>query len=265
MVMMRDGYAGMPYDISPKNDSTYFNSANEVAQVNTLTITAVAPGGTLSVAVDGSQVMLTASATETVATFREKLVERLNITPLNVYALPTGGAGAITLTGIPGVPFSIQINATGGVTATNTVTTPVGSSSFIPLGVAVVRDSTDKFDQCRLGSTDPNHIFLGFTFDPQYLVTDICRVPAAPGFNRLDPVNVRQMGTLYVRCETNIQPNDPVFYRYGGTGQLGHISNVTSAGADKQILNAQVIKPGNAGGIVPLKLTNYAVKTPVSP
>lgn len=265
MVLLRDGYAGMPYDISPKNDVTYFNSADEVAQVNTLTITAVVAGGKLSVTIDGTQVQLTASDTDTVATFRDKLIERLNITPLNIYAVETATAGQLTLTGIPGVPFTIQTNVSGGVTVTNVATTAVSSSAFIPLGVAVVRDTTDNWNQCRLGSADPNHIFLGFTFDPQYLVTNICMSPAKTGFNRQDPVNVRQMGTLYVRCETDIAPNDPVFYRYGGTGELGHISNVTSAGADKQLLNVQVIKPGNAGGIVPVRLANFAVPaTPVA-
>lgn len=253
-----EGYAGMPADLGIKRDDTYFNSASEVAQVDTITVGGtVAAGDEVVIFVNSIPATVIAAAGDTLGTIKDKLVAALNLLMSPVQATSTGAA-VFTLTGQPGIGFTTRKSTTGTTTATIANTTPVATAGFIPLGVAVVREIGDNEKVCRLGAASATHRFLGVTRDPGYLETSICETPQRAGFRRTEPVSVRAFGTIWVRVETDIAIDDPVFYRYSGAGQIGAFRNATAAGADVELTNARWMSPGKAGGIAKLELGGFA-------
>lgn len=256
-----EGYAGMPVDIGIKRDNTYYNVAAEVAQKDTITIGGtVAAGDVVTISVNGQSVSVTAVTGDTLTIIKDKLVAELNLLPNQVQATSTGAA-VFTITGMPGIGFTTTQSTSGTTTATIVNTTAVVTAGTIPLGVAVVRETSDLEGVCKLGASSADHIFLGVTRDHGYLETNIYSTPQRAEYKRTEPVSVRAFGTIWVRVETDVAPDNPVYYRYSGAGQIGAFLNASASGADTVIPNARWISSGKAGGIAKLELGSFVTST----
>ena|SRR4028118_1022550 len=255
------GYPGMPADLAPKYDRSYFNTALDVAGVVTLTIATFTPSTEYAVTINGVTVTTTTPATGgNITLLRDALVAAINQSFAGVDAA-TGGASAITITGVPGQSLTVIPSSAA---LTQAVTTPVVASTDIELGLAVVRLPTDSDREVRLGAPDANHKFVGVTAD------DGLRTNAAPYGNsnhvyrKNDVMLVREAGTLWVAVEgPPVTPSSPVFYRYAGAGKIGAFRGATAAGADLQLTNAQFLTSGT--DLAQIKLGYASITAPAAP
>lgn len=254
-----EGYAGMPVDIGIKRDNTYFNSAAEVAQVDTVTVGGtVATGDEITVFIDGFPVRIVAVDGDTLTTLKDKLVAALNLLP-NAIQATSKTTTAFTITGLPGLGFNTSVSTDGTTTLTLVNTTGVVTATSIPLGVAVVRENSDDPRVCKLGAGSSDHTFLGVTVDPGYLETNIYSTPQRAEFKRNEPVSVRAFGTVWVRLNGDVNPGDAVFYSYAGGGQIGAFST-GAVGADTYLPNARWLSSGKAGGIAKLEIGSFVTQ-----
>ncbi|MEG4149008.1 hypothetical protein [Microcoleus sp. Pol12B5] len=236
------GYPGMPADLSPKYDRSYFNTALDVAGVVTVTVATFTANTEYSLTINGVVVTTTTPATGgSSATLRDALVAAVNQSFAGVDAAPAAG-NTFTVTGVLGQPLTVT---PGSSALTQAVTTPVAASGEIGLGLAVVRIATDSDREVRLGAPDSSHRFVGVTVDDGF------RTNAAPYGNsnhvyrRGDTMLVRESGTLWVAIEgPPVTPDSPVFYRYSGAGQIGSFRGATATGADLQLTNARFLTGG---------------------
>lgn len=237
------GYPGMPADLSPKYDRSYYNTALDVAGVVTVTVATFTASTRYDLTINGVTVTTTTPATGGSATLlRDALVAAVNQSFAGVDAAIGGSATTFTVTGVPGQPLTV---IPSNSTLTQAVTTPVVASTEIGLGLAVVRLATDNEREVRLGAPDENHRFVGVTAD------DGLRTNAAPYGNsnhvyrKNDVMLVREAGTLWVAVEgPPVTPDSPVFYRYSGSGKIGAFRGATAAGADLQLTNARFLVGG---------------------
>lgn len=236
------GYPGMPADLSPKYDRSYFNTALDVAGVVTVTVASFAANTQYSLTINGVVVTVTTPATGgSITLLRDALVAAVNQSFAGVDAV-AGAGNTFTVTGVSGQPLTV----TPGTSAiTQAVTTPVVASGEIGLGLAVVRIASDSDREARLGAPDASHKFVGVTVD------DGLRTNATPYGNsnhvyrRTDTMLVREAGALWVAIEGSpVTPSSPVFYRYSGAGKIGAFRGASASGADLQLTNARFLTAG---------------------
>ena len=236
------GYPGMPADLSPKYDRSYFNTALDVAGVVTVTVATFTPSTEYAVTINGVTVTTTTPATGgSIALLRDALVAAINQSFAGVDAV-AGAGNTLVVTGVSGQPLSvIPENAT----LTQVATTPVVASIEIGLGLAVVRIATDNEREVRLGAPSATHKFVGVTVD------DGLRTNATPYgtsnhvYRKNDVMLVREAGTLWVEVEgPPVTLDSPVFYRYSGAGKIGAFRGETAVGADLRLTNARFLTGG---------------------
>lgn len=238
------GYPGMPADLSPKYDRSYFNTALDVAGVVTVTVATFTASTEYALTINGLTVTTTTPATGgTITSLRDALVAAIDQSFAGVNA--TAGAGAtLTITGLSGQPLTV---IPSNATLTQAVTTPVAASGEIGLGLAVVRILTDSDREVRLGAPDALHKFIGITTDDglrtniiPYGITNTSHV-----YRRNDVMLIREAGTVWVAIEgPPVTPDSPVFYRYSGAGKIGAFRGATAAGADLRLANARFLTGG---------------------
>ena len=238
------GYPGMPADLSPKYDRSYFNTALDVAGVVTVTVVTFTASTEYALTINGLTVTTTTPATGgTITLLRDALVAAINQSFAGVDAAVGAGA-TLTITGLSGQPLTV---IPGNATLTQAITTPVVTTGEIGLGLAVVRVLTDNEREVRLGAPDALHKFVGITTD------DGLRTNVAPYlygkindvYRRNDVMLVREAGTVWVAIEgPPVTPDSPVFYRYSGAGKIGAFRGATAAGADLRLTNARFLTAG---------------------
>jgi hypothetical protein len=238
------GYPGMPADLSPKYDRSYFNTALDVAGVVTVTVATFTAATEYSLTINGVTVSTATPATGgSITLLRDALVAAINQSFAGVDAV-AGAGNTITVTGVSGQPLTVT---PANATLSQAVTTPVVASGEIGLGLAVVRIPTDNDREVRLGAPDALHRFVGVTVDDG-LRTNIA--PYGNGrsdhvYRKGDTVLVREAGTLWVEIEgPPVTPDSPVFYRYSGAGKIGAFRGVTATGADLRLANARFLTGG---------------------
>lgn len=256
------GYPGMPSDIGPKYDRSYFNVAADVSQVSTVTVATYAANATYLLTINGQTASYTAPATGgSAAAVATALIEEVNLYGLGVVAQATS-ATAFTLTSQPGEPFTVSASTSGGGSLTNALTASSVTTGEISLGSAVLRVLTDTDREARLGAADENHTFLGVAIDPGYLTRDSASFNWKDAvYRRGDVMVVRELGRCFVKIEEDVTPSSSVFYRYTGTGTVGAFRATASTGA-KQLLNARWTSSGKAGGFAELYLGAVVPSTP---
>lgn len=238
------GYPGMPADLSPKYDRSYFNTALDVAGVVTVTVATFTASTEYALTINGLTVTTTTPATGgTITLLRDALVAAVNQSFAGVDAAASAGS-TLTITGLSGQPLTV---IPGNATLTQAVTTPVVATGEIGLGLAVVRVLTDNEREVRLGAPDALHKFVGITTD------DGLRTNVAPYlygktnhvYRRNDVMLVREAGTVWVAIEgPPVTPDSPVFYRYSGAGKVGAFRGATATGADLRLTNARFLTAG---------------------
>ena len=238
------GYPGMPADLSPKYDRSYFNTALDVAGVVTVTVATFTASTEYALTINGLTVTTTTPATGgTITLLRDALVAAVNQSFAGVDAAASAGS-TLTITGLSGQPLTV---IPGNATLTQAVTTPVVATGEIGLGLAVVRVLTDNEREVRLGAPDALHKFVGITTD------DGLRTNVAPYlyrktnhvYRRNDVMLVREAGTVWVAIEgPPVTPDSPVFYRYSGAGKIGAFRGATATGADLRLTNARFLTAG---------------------
>ena len=236
------GYPGMPADLSPKYDRSYFNTALDVAGVVTVTVATFTAATEYSLTINGVTVSTTTPATGgSIALLRDALVAAINQSFAGVDAA-AGAGNTLTITGVPGQPLTVT---PANATLTQAVTTPVVASGEIGLGLAVVRILTDNDREVRLGAPDVLHRFVGVTVDDGLRTNIAPYVNGDHVYRRGDTMLVREAGTLWVAIEgPPVTPDSPVFYRYSGAGKIGAFRGVTATGADLRLANARFLTGG---------------------
>jgi hypothetical protein len=246
------GYPGMPADLSPKYDRSYFNTALDVAGVVTVTVATFTASTKYDLTINGVTVTTTTPATGgSAALLRDALVAAINQSFAGVDAA-AGSGNTLIITGVSGQPLTV---IPSNSTLTQAVTTAVVTSTEIGLGLAVVRLATDNEREVRLGAPDANHRFVGVTADDGRR-TNAAPYGAAPYgaapygasdhvYRKNDVMLVREAGTLWVAIEgPPVTPDSPVFYRYSGAGKIGAFRGATATGADLRLANARFLTGG---------------------
>lgn len=230
------GYPGMPADVSPTYDQSYFNTALDVAGVVTVAVANFTPSTEYSLNINNVRVAITTPTTGgTIATLRDSLVSAVNQSFAGVDAA-AGAGNTFTITGVAGQPLNVALETTA---LTQVVTIPVVTSGEIGLGLAVVRLLTDSDREVRLGAPTNNHRFVGVTVDDNLRSIRLRNYDNKPVYRRGDSMLVREAGPLWVELESPINIDSPVYYRYSGAGKVGAFRGNPSAGADVRIANAR--------------------------
>ena len=252
------GYPGMPADLSPKYDRSYFNTALNVAGVVTVTVATFTADTEYQLTVNGVLVRHRSPATGgSATTVRDGSVAAVNQSFAGVDAAAAAG-NTFTLTGQPGQPLT----ATPGSAALTVVeTTPAVASGSIGLGLAVVRLTTDSDREVRLGAPDVAHRFVGVTVDDGLRTQIYPYNNSEHAYRQGDTMLVREAGTVWVALDAPVTVDSPVFYRYSGTGKIGGFRGATAAGADLQLTNARYLTAGTDIAQLLLGYSNIAVGT----
>lgn len=217
------GYPGMQGSRRvPGGIITLLNGANEIAQVNTVSIGTVAAATNYQIAIEEELITYTATATDTSATVMAELIEAINLAGLGVRA-QTSTATAFTVTGYPGQAFGIA--GTGGTGFALANTTPAASSSPIKFGRAIVQLATDEVDVGRLPSAN-NQKFRGVTLASQKQQT----YDGLTHYRHTEHMPVVRQGSVWVPVEV-LGPD--VFVRFQAAGaftDIGGFSGVAGTG-----------------------------------
>lgn len=255
------GYPGMPSDIGYKYDRSYSNNALDVAQISAITVGTYAAGATYTISINGLVAVHQAPASGgTATTVRNALIANINLLGAGVYAQVGGGANNLTITGQPGIAFSVSASATGGGAITASTTQPSVASGDIKLGLAVVQVAGDEANQARLGAPDADHRFLGVTIDNGFMRRGFSEsIDSDACYRRQDIMTVREIGRCFVRISSAVTTQDKVYYFYDGAN-VGYFTPTSGTGADIEILNARWVE-NSSGEFAELYLGAPAILT----
>ena len=252
------GYPGMPADLSPKYDRSYFNTALDVAGVVTVTVATFTADTEYQLTINGVSVRHRSPATGgSATTVRDALVAAVNQSFAGVDAVATAG-NTFTLTGQSGQPLNVVL---GSSALTQVETTPAAASGEIGLGLAVVRLLTDSDREVRLGAPNATHRFVGVTVDDGLRTQTYPYNNSGHAYRQGDTMLVREAGSVWVALDAPVTVDSPVFYRYSGAGKIGGFRGATAAGADLRLTNARFLTAGTDMAQLLLGYSNIAAGT----
>lgn len=200
----------------PGGIATSINAANQVRQVNTVTVGTATVSTTYSVIIDGIVISYASTSTDTATGIRDGLISAINLAGVGVIAAATD-AGVFTITGYPGVAFSAVIVG-GGVGYAISTTATASNSSVIDFGLALARAVTDKENVVRL-PTSADQKFCGIALHnhkSQQYYPDQGRYKA--GYLHTEPISRLWMGSAWVPIESPVTADSDVFVRIVASG-----------------------------------------------
>lgn len=247
------GYPGMVVDLSPHYDRSYLNTASDVSGVVTVTVATYAASFLYEITINGAVITHTSPTTGgTLTTVKDALVAAVNQSFAGVDAVSTGAA-TFTITGQLGQVLTVV----PGTNLTSVVSTSVVTSGDIGLGLAVVRIAGDNDREARLGAPTDALVFLGVTRDNGQLTNRYPYSDAAHAYKRGDVMVVRETGTIYAVVEADVTPNDPVYFRYAGTGVVGAFSKTAVADETLLLPTARYLTTSSDGVVQVLLGSNH--------
>lgn len=229
----------------PGGIATSINAANQIRQVNTVTVGTVANSTQYNIIIDGIVVSYTSTSADTATGIRDGLVSAVNLAGTGVIAAATD-AGVFTLTGYPGVAFTAAI--TGGGTGYAIASTATASNSTaMRFGLAVARATGDPENVARL-ATDVSQKFLGVILrghkaQDYYPEDDLYKAR----YRHTEPFPRVFMGSVWVTVESPVTVDSEVFVRNAVAGALTGISGFTgtSGAGVVKLVNARWKTGGN--------------------
>lgn len=218
---MQPGFEGQIVDDYPHYVQTYQNAASDRAQIAELTA-GTAGTQTYNLVINGNSYSYGGEGS-VAADLELGLAETISSTGEGLRAVGNG-SGTITITGEPGVPFTISASGGGAGFAATTTQTAVASAD-IPPGRALVRATGDADDVVRLpGATGQR--FVGVSALDRSLEADTL---GGANYRREDSVPVMRKGQIWARPTTAVSAGGAVYFSYGTTAPGAFASTAGSA------------------------------------